>query len=112
MSLDTAFADIARGEDGRVRAVLRSPDGRRLELWAGPGFDYLQVFTTDRFPGHDLAIAVEPMTAPANAFNSGQSLRWLEPGETWEVAVGHRVASTYPGGVKENVTTRGVRPLS
>ncbi|MEN2738533.1 aldose 1-epimerase family protein [Microbacterium sp. X-17] len=83
VSLDTAYGDIGRDEAGRIRAILRTPDGRRLDLWAGPGYDYLQVFTTDRLPGHPLAVAVEPMTAPANAFNSGQSLRWLEPGESW-----------------------------
>jgi aldose 1-epimerase len=83
LALDTAFGDISRGADDRIRGVVRAPDGRRLELWAGPGYDYLQVFTTDRFPGHPLAMAIEPMTAPANALNSGQSLRWLAPGETW-----------------------------
>jgi aldose 1-epimerase len=69
---------------------LSPPDGRRLELWAGPGYDYLQVFTTDRLPGHPLAVAVEPMTAPSNAFNSGQGLRRLEPGERWELDWGIR----------------------
>lgn len=36
------------------------------------------------------AIAVEPMTAPAEAFTSGQGLRWLEPGEEWTLAWGIR----------------------
>ena len=43
----------------------------------------MQVFTTDRYPGQELAVAIEPMTAPANAFNSGQDLRILAPGERW-----------------------------
>ena len=30
------------------------------------------------------------MTAPAEALNSGQGLRWLEPGEEWSVAWGIR----------------------
>lgn len=96
LSLDTAFADITRGEDDCIRGILRAPNGRRLELWAGPGFDYLQVFTTDRFPGHPLAVAIEPMTAPANAFNSGQSLRWLEPGEGWELHWGITLGADTP----------------
>ena len=29
------------------------------------------------------AIAVEPMTAPADALNSGLGLRWIEPGASW-----------------------------
>lgn len=88
LSLDAAFTGVPRGSDGRIRAALHAPDGRRLELWAGDGFEYLQVFTTDRYPGQDLAVAVEPMTAPADAFNSGRDLRWLEPGRTWELRWG------------------------
>jgi aldose 1-epimerase len=34
------------------------------------------------------AVAIEPMTAPADAFNSGQGLRWLAPGEDWVVRWG------------------------
>ncbi|QIG38843.1 aldose 1-epimerase family protein [Microbacterium sp. 4R-513] len=85
LSLDTAFSDLVRDADGRVRTTLSAPDGRSLTLWQGEGFDYVQVFTTDRYPGHPLALAVEPMTAPADALNSGRSLRWLAPGETWEL---------------------------
>lgn len=88
LSLDTAFGDLARDDDGRIRTTLTAPDGRSLTLWQGEGFDYVQVFTTDRYPGHPLALAVEPMTAPADALNSGQGLRWLGPGESWELRWG------------------------
>jgi aldose 1-epimerase len=60
-------------------------------------WEYLQVFTTDIYPGPDgpnTAIAVEPMTAPPDALNSGLGLRWLEPGELWEGSWGLR----YSGG--------------
>lgn len=87
LSLDVAYADVAR-RDGRIETHLIAPDGRRVTVWAGEGFDYVQLFTTDRFPGHDLAVAIEPMTAPADAFNSGRSLRRLAPGETWSLAWG------------------------
>ncbi|MFT4136263.1 aldose 1-epimerase family protein [Microbacterium sp.] len=82
LSLDTAYGDLARDADGRVRTTLTAPDGRAVELWQGEGFDYVQVFTTDRFPGQELAVAVEPMTAPADAFNTGQGLVVLAPGES------------------------------
>ncbi len=85
LHLDTAYARLARDGDGRVRGVLRAPDGRRLTLWGGEEIRYLQVFTTDRYPGQSLAVAIEPMTAPADAFNSGRDLRVLDPGETWEI---------------------------
>lgn len=85
LSLDTAFGDLVRDDDGQVRTTLTAPDGRTLTLWQGEGFDFVQIFTTDRYPGRPLAVAVEPMTAPADALNSGQGLRWLAPGETWEL---------------------------
>ena len=85
LSLDTAYGQLPRDTDGRVRTTLSAPDGRTVTLWQGEGFDYVQVFTTDRYPGQPLAVAVEPMTAPADALNSGQGLRWLAPGESWEL---------------------------
>ena len=30
------------------------------------------------------------MTAPAEAFNSGRGLRWLDPGEEWQLTWGIR----------------------
>lgn len=88
VTLDTAYADVRPGADGRIRGILHCPDGRRLELWAGAGFTHLQVFTTDRYPGHELAVAIEPMTAPADALNSGIDLRRLAPGASWELSWG------------------------
>lgn len=88
LDLNTAYSDMARDAQGRIRAVLAAPDGRSVDLWAGADFTRLQVFTTDRYPGQDVAVAIEPMTAPADAFNSGEDLRWLEPGERWTLEWG------------------------
>lgn len=83
LTLDTGFTDLTRDDDGLVRTSLTAPDGRTTTLWQGAGFDYVQVFTTAKYPGQSIALAVEPMTAPADAFNSGRGLRRLEPSETW-----------------------------
>ncbi|WP_067196673.1 aldose 1-epimerase family protein [Microbacterium sp. XT11] len=83
VTFDTGFTDLTRDDDGRVRHTLTAPDGRTLTLWQGPGFDFVQVFTTTAYPGHSLALAIEPMTAPADALNSGAGIRRLDPGETW-----------------------------
>ncbi len=88
VSLDTGFTDLARDEDGRVRTSLTAPDGRRVTLWQGEGFDFLQVFTSTNYPGQTLAVAIEPMTAPADALNSGIGIRRLAPGETWTLTWG------------------------
>lgn len=68
---------------------LRAPDGRELQLWQSPTMPWLQAFTTDGFPGPGgtcSALALEPMTAPADALNSGTNLRWLEPGEKFHAS--------------------------
>src|SRR5471032_1767577 len=73
LSLDDAFGDVKPVEE--VTATLTAPDGRQVSLWQDENFPYVQIFTTREFPrgtGFVTAIAMEPMTAPANAFNSGQ----------------------------------------
>lgn len=96
LDLDDAFGGVT-SMDGISRHRLTAPDGRFVELWQESAYAYVQVFTTRIFPkkhGLDTAIAVEPMTAPPNAFNTGQGLRWLEPGESWLGSWGIR----YSGG--------------
>jgi aldose 1-epimerase len=88
LGADTGFTDLTPAADGRFQHLLRAPDGRGLMLWTDPDFQWVQVFTPDSFPtpGHPdsrTAIAIEPMTCAADAFNNGWGLRRLEPGETW-----------------------------
>jgi len=99
LDLDDAFGGVT-SVDGVSRHRLTAPDGRFVELWQESDFAYVQVFTTRIFPkdgGLGTAIAVEPMTAPPNAFNSGQGLRWLEPGESWSGSWGIRYSGSNEG---------------
>lgn len=86
-TLDTAFTDLDRDADGRWRVSVGGVTGRpATSLWAGPGFDWLQVFTgqgADSGVAGERGIAVEPMTCPADAFNSGHGLIVLEPAQSW-----------------------------
>jgi aldose 1-epimerase len=91
LSLDTAFGGVDT-VDG-ASAVLRAPDGREVRLLQDAALGFVQVFTTPIFPkdgGLGLAIAIEPMTAPPNAFNTGQGLKWVQPGELWSLGWGIR----------------------
>ncbi|MFD5224329.1 aldose 1-epimerase family protein [Microbacterium sp. NPDC058342] len=90
VQLDTGFANLHRDPDGMVRTTLTAPDGRAVTLQQGAGFGYVQAFTTDRYPGQSLVVAVEPMTAPADAFNSGRGLRHLGRDESWTLEWGIR----------------------
>ena len=77
--------DLARGPDGRWTALVGVPGRPDVAVWADEAFDWLQVFTGQAEPtGEGIrGIAVEPMTCPADAFNSGSGLVVLEPGQQW-----------------------------
>lgn len=81
LALDAAFTDLDF-QDGRARSTLTAPDGRSVWLWQEPACQYVHVFVSVTFPGRTKAVALEPMTGPANAFNSGDGLGWLAQGET------------------------------
>ncbi|MER7797385.1 aldose 1-epimerase family protein [Microbacterium sp. NPDC096154] len=88
LELDTGFGSLARDADGLARTTLTAPDGRAVTMWQDENWTCIQAFITDAYPGHPTAIAIEPMTAPADAFNSGQDVRRLAPGETWSARWG------------------------
>lgn len=88
VDLDTGFGTLARDAEGRATSTLEAPDGRTVAVWQDESFGYLQVFTTEAYPGQPRAVAIEPMSIPTDAFNSGQSLTWLEPGDTAEFVWG------------------------
>ncbi len=90
MTLDHAFTDLERGEDGRARVELRDPKSRAgLTLWVDESYRYLQLFTGDPLPDvNRRSLAVEPMTCPPNAFRTGDDLVRLEPGESHTSAWG------------------------
>lgn len=98
LTLDDGFGGVPADASHRLTAA----DGRYVELWRDADFAYVQVFTNRDWPvdgvsgGDDvrLAIAVEPMTAPPDALNSGAGLRWLEPGETWSASWGIRYSGS------------------
>ena len=82
--LDTAYTDLHRDGDGRVRVRLERPDGSGVELWAGPGTHWLQVFSGDTLAPdrRRRGVAVEPMSCPPGAL-AVRRRTWstLAPGE-------------------------------
>lgn len=86
MRLDDAFTGIVG--DGSHGTVEMSVGGRGARVWFDPAFAYVQVFTPDLLARGLPGIAVEPMTCPADAFNTGAGLIVLEPGSQWRGAWG------------------------
>ncbi|MDR7161211.1 aldose 1-epimerase family protein [Arthrobacter sp. BE255] len=87
LDIDVALTDITF-DGGVARHTLTAPDGRSVSLWQDETCGYVHVFVTTDFPGRARAVAIEPMTGPANAFNSGDGLRWLAPGDSFTIAWG------------------------
>lgn len=82
LAIDVAYTDL-EFDDGVARHVLSAPDGRSVSLEQDANCGYVHVFVSETFPGRSKAVAIEPMTGPANAFNSGDGLRWLRPGASF-----------------------------
>ena len=95
--LDHAFTDLARDATGLATVSLRGPaTGQGVELWVDESQPWLMVYTADDRPAplQRRSVAVEPMTAQADAFRSGEDVVRLEPGATFESRWGIR-ARTY-----------------
>ena len=88
LELDTAYTGLARDATGRARHTLSDAAGRTVTLWQDQHFDFVQLYTARPYSDREVAIAIEPMTAPANAFNTGLGLRWLAPDEDWQAQWG------------------------
>jgi len=89
--LDTGYGGLERDAGGRARVELAAADGSRsVTLWMGPAFTWLMLFTGDTLTvdKRRAGLAVEPMTCPPNAFQSGEGLLVVEPGETFTDAWG------------------------
>ena len=81
---DDAFTDLDRDDDGWARTRLAGPAGT-LELSVDEAWPWLQVYSGDTLPEGQRrrSLAVEPMSCPPDAFNSGTDVVVLEPGEEW-----------------------------
>lgn len=87
--LDHAFTGLEAGPGGTTQVRLRGADGGVRIAWDAASMPWVQVCTGTGF-GHR-GIAVEPMTCPPDAFNSGTDLIVLAPGgkheASWTVSV-------------------------
>lgn len=92
-SIDHAYGDLLRDAEGIAELVLVDPEGTGVVMRWDPACPWLQIHTADLAPGepgHRIGLAVEPMTCPPDAFNSGVDLVVLEAGAEhragWSIA--------------------------
>ncbi len=98
-AFDSAFTDLDRNDEGHAVVEVRDPATRQgVSLWMDAKHPVVQIYSGD--DAGDLArrsLAVEPMSAPANAFVSGEHLVTLGPAGTatqeWSASWGIRALS-------------------
>jgi aldose 1-epimerase len=84
--LDHAFTALERDGGGIARVSLRR-GAESVVVWLDRSFDFVQVFTGDTLPDRArrrFGAAIEPMSCAPNAFNTGQGMLVLAPGESFE----------------------------
>ncbi len=80
--LDDAFTGLEYDAQERSWVRLRGTDGHTAAVWTDAGLGYWQLCTGDELSGsaRRTALAAEPMSCAADAFNTGEDLVHLEPG--------------------------------
>ena len=74
--IDRCFGELDRDGDGIARVALAG-DAGRVEVWMDARFGFIQIYT------NDAGVAIEPMTCAPDAFNSGDGLVVLAPGDSF-----------------------------
>ncbi len=73
MVLDTCYALAPKKTNG----IMLSYEDLEIMVWQDASYPFVQVYT----PQNRTSLAIEPMTCPADAFNSGKGLIRLRPGD-------------------------------
>lgn len=86
--IDHAYTELDAGEDQLIRAVLTDDNGIGSQIIWDDSQPWVQVHTADRDdPELDrTGLAIEPMTCPPGAFNSGEDVIRLEPGSSHQTS--------------------------
>ena len=90
IEIDFAFTDLARDDEGLAWARLTGADGATASIWVDGSYEFLELYT-----GHTLAptrarrgLGTEPMSCAPDAFNNGEGLIRLAPGESTSASWG------------------------
>lgn len=87
VEIDHAFTGLIHNGDGLASVRAYDPSGTGVELEWDSAWPWLQIHTADKPAGPSrLGLAVEPMTCPPDAFNSGTDVVRLAPGESHEAS--------------------------
>lgn len=97
--IDHAFTDLLRTDDGVAEVRVEAPGGGGAAISWDTSCPWVQIHTADRpeAENHRIGLAVEPMTCPPDAFNSGEDLIVLPAGAShsarWSIRSLHQDAA-------------------
>ncbi len=93
LEIDCPFTGLETDSEGGSVTRLTGSDGRTVELWADATYPFLEVYTGDTLAPdrRRTGVAVEPMTCPPNALQTGENLIVLEPDESVTTSFGVRL---------------------
>ena len=94
--IDHAYTGLERDREDVAEVTLRH-DGDEIRLWQDRELDFVQIYTGDTLPEPERrrrSVAVEPMSCAPDAFNSGDGLRVLAPGDAFECRWGITLGSS------------------
>ena len=94
LAIDFAFTDLVRDDSGRAWTRLKGPDGATAEIWVDESYPYVETYTGDTLAEARArrGLGTEPMTCAPDAFNSGEGLLRIEPGESFTSTWGARLS--------------------
>ncbi|MGA9874606.1 MAG: aldose 1-epimerase family protein [Solirubrobacteraceae bacterium] len=94
LRVDSAFTDLTRDPVGHAITKLFRADRSCVELWVDEQHPFIEIYTADTLARTRRrgGLAVEPMTCAPNAFQSGDGLVVLGPGELLTTRWGVRLA--------------------
>jgi aldose 1-epimerase len=95
LEVDYAFTDLRRDADERAWIRLSGTDGRTVELWVDNAYPIVEIYTGDTLAPdrRRRGMGIEPMTCPPDAFQSGEQVIRLAPGESASATWGVRLTS-------------------
>src|SRR5699024_2436155 len=90
------YTDLARDSAGIARTSFIREDGWQVQVWQDEAYPFGLAYGADHVSdaeGRRASVALEPMTCAVDAFNTGDGLLRLAPGEefsgTWGITVHH-----------------------
>lgn len=93
VQIDYAFTDLTRDADGKAWIRLTGRDDKTAALWVDDSYPIVELYTADTLASarRRRGLGAEPMTCAPNAFQTGDGVTRIEPGQAFTAVWGARL---------------------